>query len=98
MSIVMDRTRNELIEEASEVNQLADDLLVGAEAIAKELNWLTPEGQWNRRRVYHVAEKGEVPIHRVKGLGICARRSTLKAFFDRLDRAFLDDLDRPSRR
>jgi len=64
---------------------LGDDLLVGAEAIARELNWKTQDGKWNRRRVYHLAELGNMPIHRVKGLGICARRSALFAFFQSLD-------------
>jgi len=65
---------------------LGADLLVGAEAIARELKWKTPEGKWNRRRVYYLAELGRVPIHKVKGLGICARRSSLIRYFDSLDR------------
>lgn len=69
---------------------LGDDLLIGAEAIAKELNWQTSEGRWNRRRVYHLADKGRLPIHRVDGLGICARRSALKTFFEQLDQPFID--------
>ncbi len=69
--------------------RLADDLLIGAEAIARELDWKANDGQWNRRRVYHLADQGQVPIHRVKGLGICARRSALRAFFSSLDEPFL---------
>ncbi len=67
---------------------IGDDLLVGAEAIARELKWKTPRGKWNTRRVYHIAETGELPIHRVKGLGLCARRSALRAFFEKLDHEF----------
>lgn len=68
---------------------LGDDLLVGAEAIARELNWKTQNGKWNRRRVYYLAELRHFPIHRIKGLGICARRSALKEFFERLDSGFI---------
>jgi hypothetical protein len=75
---------------------LGDDLLVGAEAIARELSWKTADGRWNRRRVYYLAEQGNVPIHRVKGIGVCARRSALKAFFDALDARLLEKLDKDS--
>ena len=68
---------------------LGDDLLVGAEAIAQELNWKTQDGRWNRRRIYHLAGQSNMPIYRLKGLGICARRSALRAFFDHLDGQFL---------
>jgi hypothetical protein len=67
-------------------DSLGDDLLIGAEAIARELKWKSPNGKWNRRRVYYLAEQGHFPIHRVKGLGICARRSSLIRYFDSLDR------------
>jgi hypothetical protein len=66
-------------------SELAQDLLLGAVAIAKELNWRGPKGQWNVRRVYHVKSKGTMPIHHVRGLGICARRSSLRIFFSALD-------------
>lgn len=88
---------NDELLRSSDENNLGDDLLVGAEAIAKELNWKTREGRWNRRRVYHLAEQGVVPIHRVKGLGICARRSALRAFFMALDARFLERLDAESK-
>lgn len=65
---------------------LGDDLLIGAEAIARELKWKTADGRWNRRRVYHLAEKSALPIHSVPGLGLCARKSSLKAYFEALDR------------
>lgn len=67
--------------------RIGDDLLVGAEAIARELNWRNPDGSWNRRRVYHVAEKKHgMPIYIVPGLGLCSRKSALKAYFAALER------------
>ena len=72
------------------VGSLGDDLLIGAEAIARELNWKAADGRWNRRRVYHLADQGQVPIHRVKGLGICAQRSALREFFMALDAPYLE--------
>lgn len=66
---------------------LGDDLLVGAAAIARELNWKTAGGSWNCRRVYHVASKGTLPIRRVEGLGLCARKSALERFFRELESA-----------
>lgn len=65
--------------------ELAQDLLVGAVAIAKDMNWRDASGQWNVRRVYHLRCKGTLPIHSVPGLGICARRSSLRKFFSALD-------------
>ncbi len=59
-------------------SNLGDDLLVGADAIAWELGF-------SRRRVYHLADQGDLPIHRVKGLGICARKSALREYFEALD-------------
>ena len=64
---------------------LADDLLVGAAAIAEALGWRSARGEWNRRRVYHVASKGTLPICRVEGLGLCARKSALERFFRELE-------------
>lgn len=61
---------------------LADDLLEGADAIAAYLGW-TP------RRVYHVAEKRGLPIHKVTGIGLVARKSALRATFEQLDAPFL---------
>jgi hypothetical protein len=65
--------------------ELAQDLLIGAVAIAKELNWRGPTGGWDVRRVYNLRYRGALPIHRVRGLGICARRSSLRKFFSALD-------------
>lgn len=64
---------------------LADDLLIGATAIAEALGWRSASGKWNRRRVYHVASKGTLPIRRIEGLGLCARRSALERFFRELE-------------
>jgi hypothetical protein len=66
-------------------SELAEDLLLGAVAVAKALNWKGPRGQWNVRRVYHLKSVGTLPIHNVPGLGICARRSSLREFFSALD-------------
>lgn len=71
---------------------LGDDLITGAEQIARELHWKMKDGRWNRRRVYHLASKGEVPIYRVKGLGICARKSALRRYFNLLDERSLNKL------
>jgi hypothetical protein len=51
---------------------LADDLLVGANAIARFV--FGTEGK--RRAVYWLSENGELPTFRL-GSTICARRSTL---------------------
>lgn len=64
---------------------LGDDLITGAEQIARALHWKTKDGRWNRRRVYHLVSKGDVPIYRVRGLGICARKSALRRYFNILD-------------
>lgn len=72
---------------------LAADLLIGAEAIAKALNWKTTTGGWNRRRVYHLAEKGKWPFHKVPGLGIVCRKTTLDSYFQSLDERFFRALD-----
>ena len=71
-------------------NELGSDLIIGALEIAKALNWKNKNGGWDKRRVYHVCETGSLPMHHVKGLGICARKSSLEAFFARLDAKFLD--------
>lgn len=64
---------------------LGDDLLVGAEAIAAELNWLKPDGTPHRRRVYHLASQKKLPILNVPGLGLCARKSALRQFFESIE-------------
>src|SRR5262249_53440656 len=64
---------------------LADDLLLGALAIASFLKWKRPSGQLDVQKVYHLASKGSMPIHNIPGLGLCARRSGLHKFFAKLD-------------
>lgn len=51
---------------------LADDLLLGAEAIADFL--FGDSGK--RRQVYHLAQTNQLPIFKL-GASLCARRSTL---------------------
>lgn len=75
---------NVIAEQTNETVNLADDLLVGAAAIAEALGWRSANGEWNCRRVYHVASKGTLPIRRVEGLGLCARKSALERFFREL--------------
>lgn len=67
---------------------LADDLIVGAENIALFFGWKTKDGKPNCRRVYHLAEKKRLPIHKLDGLGLVARRSALRGHFDQLDEPF----------
>jgi hypothetical protein len=76
--------------------ELGADLLIGAEAIAKALNWKTTAGRWNRRRVYHLASQGRWPFHRVPGLGLICRKTTLDSYFKSLDERFLRSLDADS--
>ena len=71
-------------------SELGDDLLIGAEEIARYLNWRGRDGTWMVRRVYHVAEMGSLPIHKQAGLGLVARKSALKAHFAKLDEPFLE--------
>lgn len=65
-------------------NSLEGDLLVGAEEIARFFGWVK-NGKPNARRVYHLAEKSKLPIHKMDGLGLVARRSSLIAHFEKLD-------------
>ena len=69
--------------------QLTDDLLQGAKAIAEYM------GQgWTERKVFNAFEQRSLPIHKVPGLGITARKSTLMAFFDNLDAPFTATSDK----
>ena len=68
---------------------LAGDILIGAEQIALFLGFVK-NGKPNSRRVYHLAECGQLPLHKVEGLGLVARRSSLLAHFEKLDAKFLD--------
>jgi hypothetical protein len=53
---------------------LHEDLLDGAEEIAVEMFGSSK----HRRRVYHLAETGQIPVFRL-GSKICARKSVLRA-------------------
>ncbi|MFI4985836.1 MAG: hypothetical protein ACHQF3_00170 [Alphaproteobacteria bacterium] len=66
-----------------ETSTLGDDLLVGAEEIAKFLSG--PRRRISVRVVYRLRHTGW-PIVRTPGLGIVARKSTLLAFVERLER------------
>lgn len=69
---------------------IGDDLLIGADAIAVELNWVKPDGSPHRRRVYHLAGQEGFPIHNVPGLGLVARKTALRAYFEKLDQLAFD--------
>lgn len=60
---------------ARENDCVADDLLEGAEEIARFM-FGSPE---KRRRVYHLAAHADLPLFRI-GEVICGRRSTLLAW------------------
>ena len=64
---------------------IADDLLEGAEAIAR---FLYGRGytQGKRRRIYHLASHSELPLFRVGDI-ICGRRSTLLAWIAEQEKA-----------
>lgn len=70
----------------SEPDELGKDLLIGAKAIGAELGW-------SERKVYHMSEEPSFPIHTVKGIGVCARKSTLREFFDQLDAQCLNPVE-----
>lgn len=53
---------------------LADDLMTGAEAIAKFM--FGDASDTNKRRVYHAADKLGLPTFRI-GATLCARRTTI---------------------
>lgn len=60
---------------AREDDRIADDLLEGANEIARFL--FGPKGK--RRRVYYLIASSGLPVFRM-GETICARRSTLRAW------------------
>ncbi len=55
-----------------DVQPLADDLLRGADRIAEFIYG----DQRHRRRIYHLAERKQLPVFRL-GAVLCARRSVL---------------------
>ena len=60
------------------------DIIVGAERIAQ-----TIYGDGNKRRqVYHLAERGHLPVFRL-GQTLCVRRSTLNRFIADQEQAAL---------
>jgi hypothetical protein len=63
-------------------SDLGDDLLVGAEAIAAFV-YGDPR---KKRRVFHFAANGELPIFRVGDL-LHARKSVLREFIEQRERA-----------
>jgi len=66
-------------------NSLKGDILVGADKIARFFGFVRKNGKPNTRRVYHLAEKGKLPIHKMDGLGFVARRSSLFVHLENLD-------------
>jgi len=77
--------------------ELADDLLLGAEEIAKFI--FGPNGK--RRQVYYLAAYARLPVFRL-GTALCARRSVLLNWIARQEsrvlRAMDDEPGRPSAR
>ena len=68
---------------------LSDDLLEGADAIAAYL-YGSPE---KRRKVYHLSRSSKIPLFRL-GSMLCARRSRLKAWIkEQEDRNWRGDND-----
>jgi hypothetical protein len=57
------------------MSELADDLLEGAEDIARFLG-----KKWNARRVFNARQRGGLPLHTRPGMGLYAFRSELAAF------------------
>ena len=66
-------------------NDLADDLLEGADAIATFMGW-------NRRRVYYAAERKLIPIFHM-GDHLAARKSTLRRHVENLEQVQRDDAE-----
>jgi hypothetical protein len=62
-------------ESSSSENELAEDILEGADAIAEFLFG----SRSNRRKVYYLAERSKLPIFRL-GSVLCARKSVLLDF------------------
>ena len=61
------------------MSELADDLLKGADAVARYLGI-------SRRQIYHYTENGYLPVFRI-GTAIFARRTTLSAWVADQERA-----------
>jgi hypothetical protein len=63
---------------------LSDDLMTGAEAIAKFM--FGEATDTNKRRVYHAADKLGLPTFRI-GATLCARRSTILSWISKQENA-----------
>ena len=61
---------------------LGDDLLIGAEKIAE---YVFGDPKY-RRRVYHMANQGQLPTFKF-GAILCARRSTLRRHVEQREQA-----------
>ncbi len=66
-------------------NDLADDLLEGADEIAAFMGW-------NRRRVFYAAERKLIPIFRV-GNRLSARKSSLRKRIEDLEQRATEEAD-----
>ncbi|MDA4847868.1 DNA-binding protein [Hoeflea poritis] len=62
---------------------LETDLLYGAKAIAKVLGC-------RPRKIYHLAERGQMPIWNEPGIGLVARKSSLEAYFKKREQQALE--------
>jgi hypothetical protein len=85
--LLPDRLRTAAIDKEPE--RLGDDLLYGAKAIQEELKLRSV------RQVYHMREKGAAPIFEMAGIGLVARKSTLRAWIRRLEDAVANSNGRP---
>ncbi len=66
-------------------NDLADDLLEGADEIAAYLGW-------NRRRVFYAAERKLIPIFRI-GNRLSARKSSLRKRIEDLEQKATEEAE-----
>lgn len=64
---------------------LADDMLYGAEAIRDYLG-IQPRDRRGLKKVYYLRERRGWPIFYLDGVGIAARKSSLRAFVARQER------------
>jgi excisionase family DNA binding protein len=60
------------------MNDLADDLLRGVDAIAAFTGL-------KRRTIYHLAENGRLPVFKLDDRVWCARKSTLRRHIEKLE-------------
>jgi hypothetical protein len=67
--------------EPQSARPLADDLIEGADALAEFIYGHRKE----RRKVYHLAEKGDLPLFRL-GAKICGRKSAILKWISEQER------------